>query len=324
MNVIVKILVGSHMLGTTTEDSDKDYRSIYIPDIDDVILTSNLQKLDTLRQSTGNNNSKNSKEDIDHELWSLKKFMRLIAFGDTNAIEMLFAHEDNIIEKSPLWDYIILHKQELLHSKTTSFVGYCKTQADKYGLKGSRIAVLKEVLNYLDEYDSYDKLQNVWDGLRAIGIEHLYFGEDKVNSGNHTIEYMEVCSKKFQGTIHIHEAKTRIYKALRSYGERAKLAEENKGIDFKALSHALRVCYQAMELLTTGHITLPHQGEKRKRLIDIKKGKVDFKEIQQELEDKLEIVVGLEKEPTLPIGIDEQKWCKDFIVDAYLGRIEWT
>ena len=321
MKILVKILVGSHMFGTNTENSDKDYRSIFIPDISDVILTTNIQKLDTKRVSSGDNNKKNSVGDVDHEMWSLRKFMRLLASGDTNAIEMLFAPESSILEKTEIWDYIVKHRHELIHSNATAFVGYCKTQADKYGVKGSRIAALEKIEKHLEPANGQDKLREVWQDIKADQIEYVCWGKDLVNNHQDEIEYMEVSSKKYQGTMKVEEARLRIRKALDSYGLRAKQARENKGIDWKALSHAMRVCIQAIELLNYGHITLPFIDGKLEMIMDIKLGKDDFSSVQYCLEKALSTVKNCEEKSKLPKEINIKKWCEDFVVNAYLGKI---
>ena len=300
MKVIVKILVGSHMFGTNTENSDRDYRSIFIPDISDVILTSNIQKLDTKRISSGSNVTKNGKDDVDHEMWSLRKFMKLLASGDTNAIEMLFAPESSILEKTELWDYIIKNRGELIHSNATAFVGYCKTQADKYGVKGSRIAALEKIATHLTNVNGQDKLETVWQGLKDEQIEHVCWGKDLVNNHTDEVEFMEVSSKKYQGTMKVQEARDRIGKALNSYGLRAMQARENKGIDWKALSHAMRVCMQAIELLNFGRITLPFTDGNLEMIMDIKQGKDSFKTVQYCLEMALKTVKNYEAKSKLP------------------------
>lgn len=70
------------------------------------------------------------------------------------------------------------------------------------------------------------------------------------------------------------------------YGQRALSAEINQGIDYKAISHAVRAIYQTIELFDTKKIIYPLKD--RELLIDIKTGKYNWKE----LEDM--IVKGLE------------------------------
>ena len=61
---------------------------------------------------------------------------------------------------------------------------------------------------------------------------------------------------------------------LKEYGERARLAKENKNIDFKALSHAIRAALQVKEILTTQNLIYPLKDAKL--LLDVKLGKLDY------------------------------------------------
>lgn len=38
MKTVVKIKFGSHLYGTNTPASDLDYKSVHIPDVDDILL----------------------------------------------------------------------------------------------------------------------------------------------------------------------------------------------------------------------------------------------------------------------------------------------
>ena len=53
---------GSHLYGTNTENSDKDYKGIFLPSVKNLILG---KKMDSISLTSGNNNSKNSSEDCD-------------------------------------------------------------------------------------------------------------------------------------------------------------------------------------------------------------------------------------------------------------------
>jgi hypothetical protein len=60
----------------------------------------------------------------------------------------------------------------------------------------------------------------------------------------------QVCGKTFQESATIGYVIPIVEKFYNDYGRRAKLAAENKNIDWKAVSHALRAAYQTKEILT--------------------------------------------------------------------------
>lgn len=155
--VIFRCKFGSHLYGTNTPTSDLDYKSIFIPDGKDLVL----QKASKHIQNNTKDNSvvRNSKDDIDDESFSIQSWLKLLCEGQTVALDMLFCLEDLILVTSPEWDWIKSHKEYFIHKGTSAFVGYTRTQAAKYGVKGFRVAALREILEYLKQFDQNIKLE---------------------------------------------------------------------------------------------------------------------------------------------------------------------
>ena len=102
------------------------------------------------------------------------------------------------------------------------------------------------------------------------------------------LNHWEVCDRKMPFTISLKECQNILQKVFDNYGQRALLAETNQGVDWKAMSHAIRVGEQAIELVTTKTITFPRLNADR--LLAIKQGKFHYKMIAEELENLLEKV----------------------------------
>ena len=83
--------------------------------------------------------------------------------------------------------------------------------------------------------------------------------------------FFEVCGKKCMLTASIKHAREVIQNLLEGYGQRARAAERNEGVDWKALSHAVRVAHEAIELFDTGRITFPRP--EAPHLLAIKQGR---------------------------------------------------
>ena len=135
-DVVVRIEFGSHLYGTNTEKSDHDFKSVYIPSADEILLQ-------RVRDSTGHEVNrpegfKNSPKDTDDEAYSLQRYLTLLLQGQTVAIDMLFAPSP--LKTSPLWEDLKANKHRLLTKRAASFVGYCQAQANKYSVKGARDA----------------------------------------------------------------------------------------------------------------------------------------------------------------------------------------
>lgn len=323
MQILMKSVAGSHLFGTNTPASDMDYKGIYIPSKRDFLLCKVEDTINIKRNKEVG--EKNTKDDIDVELFSLKKFIKMLNEGQTVALELLFTPDDLIIEADPMW-YTLREswKEKFLTKKTTSFVGYCKTQADKYGVKGSRMAALKqsiEVFEDLMKYGNLTKLREVWDKLleRLEGLESVYFDVQITAHGD--VRYVQICEKKYQETQGIEYVLDALVKNYKIYGARAQAAERNEGIDWKALSHAYRVCCQAIELLNTHKITLPLKEYDLNIIRNAKQGKMDYNAFRPLLELKLEDVMIAEAESTLNSESRSEEFCDDLVYHLYLHFI---
>jgi hypothetical protein len=314
MNVLVEAVAGSHLFGTNTPASDRDFKGVYLPSKQDILLGTAKA---SVNRKTNTSGQKNTKDDVDVEFYSLQKFMQMLDQGQTVALELLWTPDELLVSTSPFWKELQEHRAELLHKKVTAFVGYCKTQADKYGVKGSRMAAAKEVLGFLKQYNPYLRMSEVWDSLqdKFSNVEHVEFGIQDTLMG--PISYIEVCNRKFQSTTKVDYVVGSLEKLYDSYGARAKQAEQNEGIDWKALSHAYRVCCQALEILNDHKLSLPMKPEDLEVVRQVKLGKVPFNVFQPMLEEKLERVLHAQAMSTLPESFDYDKWCVDFVMKVY-------
>jgi len=257
-----------------------------------------------LRDSTGINESRNTSDDKDISGKELRTFIREALQGQTYALDMLFCNQENILETSNIWEEIILHRNKLLSNNVYPFIGYCRKQAAKYGLKGSRLAELERVINILHENNTYVIEEN---DIRET--EFVKF----VVKGTET--FLEVLGKKYS----IKMKNKMVLKSLESmwnkYGDRAKLAKENSGIDWKAISHAYRCMYEVSDLLSTGEITFPLR--QRDFLIKIKQGEIPWNKINIELPLLMKEIEEIAQRSHLPDQPDYEFWDK-FLIKIYL------
>lgn len=301
---IVKMYFGSHLYGTATEDSDLDYKGVFLPSKEQIFL-GNIPK--SYSYNTKKDDSKNTKDDVDSEIYSLHYFVKLACEGQTVAIDMLHAPKNMIIEKSEIWDNIVYHKDKFYTRNLKAFIGYARRQASKYGIKGSRLSAAKEFIDFLKSYREEIPLKEVWD-LLPTG-EHIHFDIDP-----NGLRVYQICGKKFQETARVGYILPIMEKFYDSYGKRAKQAEENKGIDWKAVSHAIRAALQVRQLLTEHTITFPL--ENADYLLKVKQGNVDYTtEAAPYLEQLMDEVEKLTEKSTLPMKPDKKFW-DQFIIDT--------
>ncbi len=324
MRTLVEMKFGSHLYGTSTPASDLDIKRVHIPDAESILFGDYPGTRQTQREKmTG---EKNVAGDIDVEDFSIKKFLSLACEAQTVVIDMLFAPEDMVSFITPEWQEIQANRHRLLSSKYMSFVGYCRKQANKYGIKGSRVAATRAACNLLQtsitEVSGYARVCDVWHKIEALTSatsEHMKIVEIEQADGR-KLPHWEVCDRKVPPTVRLGEALNIYKKLLDEYGSRALQAESNEGIDWKALSHAVRIGNQSIELLTTGHVTFPRP--EAEHLLAIKTGQIDYKFVAAEIEANLEKIEYVAPQSRLQPEPDKQ-WCRDFVIRMHRDAIVW-
>lgn len=309
--VVFEGLHGSHLYGLNTPESDLDMKGIYIPDPRDMLMGS-VKKSYSI--TTGDDHSKNSKDDIDIEMFSLYQFIQDAARGETYALDMLHSPKDKIITDSSVWRYIQQNRSSFYTTNMTSYMGYVMKQAAKYGVKGSRLAALREVRDFMVNelaFTNQVRLREVIDRLPTN--EFCFWTQvDTPNSSFYTLmgrKYMEgVKLVEFQGAVD---------KLWKEYGDRARKAEANEGIDWKALSHAMRGGLQLLEIYRTGDLIYPLADAEEIKLV--KAGRLPFTVVQERLEEIVENVDAAAKQASMngmPDKVDMKPW-EDFVERVY-------
>lgn len=282
-NVILITKFGSHLYGTDTPESDVDYKGIYIPTLEDIILN---RVKDSFNYSSNKSSEKNSKDDIDFELYSIHKFFNLASKGETVSIDMLSTNNSNIVYKNKVWDEIQINRRMFYSKNLKSFLGYAQKQAAKYGLRGSRLDSANNLLRFLKSKLPEQRLSEFWCDIPTD--EHTFL--NIVNDGS-DLRTLNFCGKIIQETVKVSYAIDIVEKFIDKYGHRAKLAQQNDGVDFKALSHAMRAALQVKEILTTNDLKYPLKDAKL--LCDIKCGKLHFSEVNRMIESAIDEVKEL-------------------------------
>ena len=291
MQEIVRIKFGSHLYGTNTPASDLDFKSVYIPDGKQVLLQKVKEVVST--NTKKDNLQKNSNTDIDIEQISLQKYLNLVLEGQTVALDILFAPSwAHVGSTSWIWNEIVANKSRLITKKYMSFVGYCRTQANKYGIKGSRMAAAKAASEGLAKFGAQMgtvRLSDWRSDIEALCKSHPEFIKIVTQLDRSTgkdAEYFEVCDRKTPMNASIKTAWHCYSNLYNEYGARARAAETNEGIDWKALSPADRIGEQAVELLQPGNVIFLR--ENAADLLAIKLGNYGYGVVASRIETLLE------------------------------------
>jgi hypothetical protein len=304
VKIIVKTVFGSHLYGTSTPESDMDYKGVFLPPYRDVLL-GKIPKSFSMHTKT-EAGKKNSSDDIDTEIYSLHYFIHLACEGETVALDMLHTPESMLIESSTTWKEIVENRDRFYTKNLKAFIGYARRQASKYGIKGSRLNDAHRVLVFLEGNPQDERIKDIWDSLPEG--EHIF--KHPPNENNEKM--YEVCGRKIGESVRIPHATDIVRRFYEAYGDRARRAAKNKGIDWKAVSHAFRAAFQVKEILTQGTITFPLIDAEFLR--QVKLGKFDYQScIAPKLDDLISEVEALSEASTLPMKADRKFW-DDFIV----------
>lgn len=251
VKTIVRLKYGSQLYGTATPTSDTDYKSVHLPSGEALLLTRPEHHLNNSTKKAGSNTAKNTAEDVDDESFALHKFFQMVENGDMMAIEALFAPLSWLDEATSEWGQIYAHRHDFLNRQCRGFVGYCQRQAAKYGVKGERLKAVDAVVWKLNElmqvHGATTKLGAFEDYWRRWAEVHDF--TEIVNlptPAGKDLFHLEVVDRKIPFTNTLKQAHEVFKAVLDGYGHRAHAAATSDGVDWKAVSHALRVGEQAV------------------------------------------------------------------------------
>lgn len=258
---------GSKLYGTDTPTSDSDYKGVFLPNPESCFVE---EVPHSIKHTTGDDDSRNGVDDIDIDLWSVQHFLSLLAKGDSNALSVYFSaynHEMVVyVDQAmiPVWE-----TEEWLYDpfNVESFTGFARGQAAKYGIKGDRLQVMKNIMEYLQDKES--DMDYPYHSMTLGDLPLVYFIEQcntekgkikgymSIEYDNEGREYLKVLNKQHSFGISLDEFARRMLKEESKYGKRATEAMEMDGHDWKALSHSVRTYMEALEMLHTGKVLYP-------------------------------------------------------------------
>lgn len=325
---VMKCIFGSHLYGLETPESDMDYKGIFIPSAPSVLAQKAPRNIS---HSTGSDFSKNTAEDVDTEMFSLHEFINLACKGETVAIDMLHCPDNMLVGKTDdLWNHIREHRSKFYTTNMVAYMGYVRKQAAKYGIKGSRMATLFEIIettqatvvDYCIERGGMEwkdvRLQEIVDKLP---ITNDFGPIELADKKGELVPFYRVMEKKFQYSLRVSEFIDILKKIYDTYGSRAKMAMENEGVDWKALSHAIRAGEQIKEIYETGDLVYPLRN--REFILDVKQGKLDFTTVvkpylEQLVADVEALAADIEAKGSLPKEVDRTMW--DELIELEYGN----
>ena len=308
---------GSKLYGTNTPSSDDDYKVIYLPSKESMLLNDWER---SFHFNTNTDNTRNTSEDIDMEFKSIHYFLAEVKRGDTGALDVAYSFTNDfaVIYKDPRMDEFFDNVNKFFDIKNMkAYLGYAQGQALKYSVKGERLYVIDKAVKWLEEHTEYK-------GSRILAFSHQFLLECSHDT------FCCLTQKDGVSYIHILGADymlTNDYdyflKALKSkrdkYGERARKVMEafesgSDSADWKALSHAYRCLLQAEELVMTGSLKFPLKCADLVK--EVKAGQWKFEDVTKAIDEYLGVVNELLTNPELKSNLDEE-FARQFVLNLY-------
>lgn len=330
MKVLFSTRYGSHLYGTSTPQSDIDYKEVVLPDMEHLLLGKTLRN--KVIKTNHEVNKKNSSEDIDKEIVPIQIFANDFLSGQTYALELAFAVDYTEADQK-IFDtrfLIVCHelRENFLTSNIAALMGYANNQATLYSMKGKRLNAAKEVYDLFKKFNPTNKifdLETAFESEAKI-VEQKYpeyfslteYECDNRGTKRKCIKFLGKTilpySSSFGNNLNV------IKSHIKKYGDRAESASVDN-VDWKATSHALRVVHEGITLLETHTLKFPYENEYCNFLLDIKNGKYDYDTVSKLINSKIEILKNLADNSDLPkksFALQQEldkwlfRWLKEF------------
>lgn len=277
--IMFKCPYGSRLYGLETATSDYDYKKIYLPQLTDLVMNKQVKTLkDEWVEDINGMPTK-----IECEYIPLHKFLTDFYQGQTYALELAFSIDH---DQAEIIDFrfltVVAELKRFLTNNVKSMTGYALNQAMLYSVKGDRLEAIVKARKCLEDYAQNDpdigkmRVDTILKQLVQDVDCVKYLHETTVKLNENDIPAIKILGKVHHGTIAVQELYSRIIEMEKDYGGRARQAMEDNGVDWKALSHALRVIDEANELLITGRLSFPFNTVERERLMKAKLGQTTF------------------------------------------------
>ena len=305
------VTYGSKLYGTSTPKSDTDDKVIYIPSLDSLLLGQKSKIFKIRLDATGNKvpdmidgkACKMPDNGVETEYIPIQTFVRHFVRGQTYALEVAHAYlsfgppKPGLLYTSerPTYDFVKELVARFTNAEVHSMVGFAAKQTMDYVMRGGRMnkaqAILDVLVDINDEF--YNLRAGPLSGPRldtqyadgtildaASRLTGLSIGSSMNN--NKTMRTLEMNGRSYGETTTLEHLIALLQKKVSGYGERTQAAS-TVAVDFKSLSHAVRVYQQCIELLDTGKMTFPRPNAAE--LLKIKTGQGDLEAVKQQLRD---------------------------------------
>ena len=340
---------GSHLYGTNTENSDLDFRGVFIPTIDDLILHKDKDEINEeltlfeIRDEYNKNPVIYTKEPktlisswhlkqikVDIKIFSLQKFIQLCSKADTNALDLLFSYNperkdiqqyvynkeqyyENGILAHPYIPFIefLINRGKLINTdRLESPITYAFKQATKYGLKGKRRLIMMQILEKAKLLSDIHTVEDILPLIENM-FDDKYLRIDELYNKGKMEKYLFVCGVQHQFNLSIEKFKQRLQDKIDKEYTSQRTIDAADGNDWKALSHAIRILFEIKQLLEIQTIQFPVDPIVKQ----IKLGQISREDIDNLFDNTFQDIMEQIKQNKLNWKYDEEFW-NDFLLSV--------
>lgn len=327
--LIFKGIIGSHSYNLATENSDIDYKGVYIQSEEDFLSDNYVEFVQV---------------NPDECYFELRKFLQLIAVANPNALEMLYLPDECVEVCEPEFIYLMTKRDSFLTKRCgATFSGYAKTQLRKSHGLGKKLnwekhkTVRKDIMDFMKFLENGTgevtsikqyietlpkQITQEEIGLTAIkGFKDCYkvhtpamLGQYKgiMEEGSNEPK-KSIVSKdlmiRFEGVLYFNkEAYSTHCKDYAEYQKWLKARNEDRYVtnkahgqtyDGKNILHTVRLIMTAENIAKNNTVNID-MTENRDFLLSIKKGLVPLKEVTEEWSERAGKIDEIFKNSTLP------------------------
>lgn len=311
---------GSWLYGTQTANSDIDLKTIYLPELDDLLAG---HPLVIFKQRESGENQPVKPGEQEEEFIPLQSFAAHYLENQSYALELACAYGSGAQIECVNPDYVDLINafiSDLLslyaNKDVNKIIGYAHAQALNYSMKGLRLNQIRLLISAIERaYPDMSKLKVVdlisclsdANGLNCFTATGTDFS--KVFKLDYERRLL-ICANKNIGFDIPVKGLLRSLKAMeRKYGARSNNSTE--GTDWKAMAHAVRLFGQGIEFLKTGRIAFPRAN--KAFLSEIIKGAIDSDYVGDILNEMLIQLIHEQSISRLPARADVEPQFDDFM-----------
>jgi hypothetical protein len=287
-NKILEIVVGSHLYGTSTPESDEDFVGIFMPPKEYVLGLQSVKEVD-FSKADKDESGKNTAEAVDRKLYEFRRFINLALKNNPNVIEILFAHDKAKAFCNDSGEALLAMREHFPSQQCIPrFIGYAHAQKHKMIIRRDHFNELRNGYDFLGLCDPKLTMGQVYDHMIDCDPDSKTFW--KKDTGHH-IHCGDIC---FEPGVYAKKAYKMLKQRLDKATNRSELVLKH-GYDTKFASHLIRLLYEGLMLLEQGELIFPLPMASL--ILDIKHGKWEVEQVIEHA-DKLETKFEVAQEKT--------------------------